>query len=1111
MSFKRTIQKWLGVSLSFAIAVSFCSVGQTVADETIKIAQIKHEGDVDFQKEVLPILQKNCLACHNAKDAESDLVLETPASILKGGSEGPSVTPGDPKKSLLLTVSTHENEPIMPPEDNDVGAKNLTPQELGLIELWIKQGAKGTAVAKKILKMEKLPAGVNPIYSLSMSPNGQYVAAGRANQIFIYHVGAKREVGRLTDPELIKKGIYQNPGVAHLDLVQSLAFSPDNSTLASGGFKTVKLWKKSVSVARTKEIALPAEPSNIAISADKTFASVGFADGKICIANLLTGQIVKTLNGHTGAIGSTYFSKDGSKLVSGSADKSVRVWDLKTGVVLGMPVISPFPVSSVIFLKADQQVAFAGDEKSILVYETQKIIEQKPAPKKEAEPKEEQKATPKDAKPQDDKKEDAAKQKKPAEKPQEKPPEPIKPIRTINGHSNHIVQLTKLKDDVTLVSASKDGTVRFWNSQGGNQLKQIAHGEPLSKMAIRADEKRLATSGTGAVVKLWRLDNNQMVAQIKGEPRAQKGVEMATLHVGLRKKYVDFANKDVADHKKRIESEKKNQTKAETDLKNATAAQKTKQDAFAKADKASKDAQAAVAKATTEIAKFQKLVADTTAKTVSLDAQLKKLSQEIAAHTKTMAATQNSLKQAAAKKQKANQDAAAKPEDENLKKGAETAAAEVAKLENQIKAETATKQTQETMKAELTKQRQQNETTKGQHAANLKKQQTAKTQADNKLKATVAPLKKATDELTAAKRTTETATRGLERAKKTVATVNGELPGYEAAVKANQQKKVDADNALKAAQAKSKESEKPAKSVAFDPVTNDLVISGSTGNTTSWESETGQPVETFDTFAPNDILVGNGNNLISLLKPEKKVAINNFQLQWNLVRQIGTMESDHFIDRVTALAFNSDGTQLAVGGGEPSRGGQVSTFEVATGKQIQSINEPHSDTVLGLSFSPDSTKLARCGTDRFMKTFNLADGKLIRAFEGHTHHVMGCSWSADGRLLASSGADKVIKIWDVQTGEQKRTISGFGKEVTSVKFVENRQQVIASSGDASIRLNEAISNRQIRRFSGYNDFVYCVDASRNGKLIVAGGHDSVIRIWNENGQIFTQFAAPTTK
>ena len=74
---------WCG-SVPFAMA----------AEPVIPIADVKHDGNVDFEKEVLPILRKKCLACHNTTEAESDLVLETPQTILKGGSDGPAVVAG---------------------------------------------------------------------------------------------------------------------------------------------------------------------------------------------------------------------------------------------------------------------------------------------------------------------------------------------------------------------------------------------------------------------------------------------------------------------------------------------------------------------------------------------------------------------------------------------------------------------------------------------------------------------------------------------------------------------------------------------------------------------------------------------------------------------------------------------------------------------------------------------------------------------------------------------------------------------------------------------------------------------------------------------------------
>ena len=93
---------------------------------------------------------------------------------------------------------------------------------------------------------------------------------------------------------------------------------------------------------------------------------------------------------------------------------------------------------------------------------------------------------------------------------------------------------------------------------------------------------------------------------------------------------------------------------------------------------------------------------------------------------------------------------------------------------------------------------------------------------------------------------------------------------------------------------------------------------------------------------------------------------------------------------------------------------------MATGNQVFEIKNGHSDTVYGVSFSPDDKVLATCAADKFVKTWEVPSGKLLKVFEGHTHHVLDVGWKGDGKFLASCGADMNIKVWDWDKGEQSR-------------------------------------------------------------------------------------------
>src|SRR5258705_4695451 len=102
------LMRWCG--LFFVLMGSICvGAAPTTMPSTrpagIAIANVAHPAPVDFQKEVLPILASNCLACHNKTKAKAGLILETPSVHLQGCDIGPAVY----TKKIAATMSHIES------------------------------------------------------------------------------------------------------------------------------------------------------------------------------------------------------------------------------------------------------------------------------------------------------------------------------------------------------------------------------------------------------------------------------------------------------------------------------------------------------------------------------------------------------------------------------------------------------------------------------------------------------------------------------------------------------------------------------------------------------------------------------------------------------------------------------------------------------------------------------------------------------------------------------------------------------------------------------------------------------------------------------------------
>lgn len=99
---------------------------------------IQGQDAVDFSKQVKPILEANCLSCHNPENVKGELLMDTRENVMIGGEYGPALEPGKPDESSLytLTILDPDDEDIMPPKGDP-----LTKAQTDILKTWIEQGA----------------------------------------------------------------------------------------------------------------------------------------------------------------------------------------------------------------------------------------------------------------------------------------------------------------------------------------------------------------------------------------------------------------------------------------------------------------------------------------------------------------------------------------------------------------------------------------------------------------------------------------------------------------------------------------------------------------------------------------------------------------------------------------------------------------------------------------------------------------------------------------------------------------------------------------------------------------------------------------------------------
>lgn len=275
--------------------------------------------EVSYTRQVVPILRKSCLGCHRPGKEKGGLDLSSHAALSKGGKHGDLLNLKNPARSKLLEQVSGP-KPAMPKDDDP-----LTPAQISILKAWLLAGAPDDTPAPT-LQQAQLPVYTAPpvLRALAFSPDGRWLA-----------VGGHREV-------LLLNATNQAPGarlVSKATRVESFEFSPDGHHLAvaagtPGQSGEVQIWD--IQSAQLKHQYPVAHDSVYGIhwSPDGTRVALGVADKTARVLRIADGKELIRFDQHSDWVWGAVFVKDGTQIVTGSRDRSMKLVDASTGALI---------------------------------------------------------------------------------------------------------------------------------------------------------------------------------------------------------------------------------------------------------------------------------------------------------------------------------------------------------------------------------------------------------------------------------------------------------------------------------------------------------------------------------------------------------------------------------------------------------------------------------------------------------------------------------------------------------------------------------------------------------------------------------------------------------
>ena len=255
----------------------------------------------------------------------------------------------------------------------------------------------------------------------------------------------------------------------------ALPFTPTNTSIFkkfyhSGLPKVVcgvdKMWSPELLHLRGHTDAV----NSVAFSPDGSKVISGSSDRSIRVWDASTGvEMLQSIRGHHDWISSVAFSPDGSKIISGSSDRSIRVWDANTGIEMLPPLRGHDElINSIAFSPDGSKIISGSDDKTIRVWDASTGIEMLPP---------------------------------------------------LQGHRGSIRSVAFSPSGSNIVSGSDDKTIRVWDASTGIKILPPLRGHDhwIYSVAFSPDGSKIVSGSSDYTIRVWDARNGiEMLPPLRG-------------------------------------------------------------------------------------------------------------------------------------------------------------------------------------------------------------------------------------------------------------------------------------------------------------------------------------------------------------------------------------------------------------------------------------------------------------------------------------------------------------------------------------------------------------------------------------------------------------------